>query len=162
MNYRLLTISICVIGLAAQNLPTADAQQNSAPSRRTVKVKPRLFNPFDVSRSQLTVDPFGIVRFQSKPLPIPESMLPSWAAATGISAILGPVAPVGASASAAVVANARLVDAVSSVPASRAATASAPSAGGAGGEVLASGAAVRPPFRPPVRSPFRPPPRPPF
>lgn len=139
----------CVLGVAL----AGDAQ---AQRRGTAKVRSRLFNPFDLSGSQISVDPFGIVSYrnggQSSSVP---SVTPYWASAAVFSAVLAPTAPVTTTASTAV-AGASSVATLSATPASGSlepATASAD---------LAFGSSVRPPYRPPVRSPFRPPPRPPF
>jgi hypothetical protein len=124
--------------------------QDLTPSttRGTVKVQSRLFNPFDVSQSRLSIDPFGFFTLQrssvpSGPVPILTSSQkvqslsssPAVASATDKSSTdstAAPTANIGSSAA--------VLD---------------PST------IIAVGAA-RPPFRPPVRSPFRPPPRPPF
>lgn len=153
------------IGLALSGQYAVEANAQAVPSRGTVKARPRLFNPFDVSRSRLTVNRFGIVGFASSGQSDPFMLSGSrWEAATAMS--LAAAAPAAAAtASTAAVASVSSVASGATAPPAEApplAAVSSPTATGAGDEGLGIGAAVRPPYRPPVRSPFRPPPRPPF
>jgi hypothetical protein len=132
--------------LVCLGLATSVMAQDLTPAttRGTIKVQSRLFNPFDVSQSRLSMDPFGFFTLQqgSKSPSTPAPLLTSSASSSSNAAASGTSTSSDSTAS----------------PTGNVATSSAvldPTA------VIAVGAA-RPPFRPPVRSPFRPPPRPPF
>lgn len=145
----------CALSVALAG--SAVAEQRSTARRGTVKVHSRLFNPFDVGGSQISVDRFGIVTYRGGNARSAPSVTPYWASAAAFTTVLTPTAPVTTAAStAAAVVAASSVATVSVTPASG--SLAAPAAGAD----LAIGASVRPPYRPPVRSPFRPPPRPPF
>jgi hypothetical protein len=140
-------LSASFAALICLSLATSVMAQDLAPSttRGTIKVQSRLFNPFDVSGSRLSMDPFGFFTLQqgAKSPSVPSPLLTSPAAETSLTSTAGATATSSDSTAA---------------PAGNLATSSAvlnPTT------VIAVGAA-RPPFRPPVRSPFRPPPRPPF
>ncbi len=130
---------------------SAAAQGSTAP-RGTTKVHARLYNPFDVSGSEISVDRFGIVTYRGGSARSAPSVTPYWASAAAFTALSTPAA----SASTAAVVAASSVATVSVTPTTG--SLAAPAAGAD----LAVGSSVRPPYRPPVRSPFRPPPRPPF
>src|SRR5262245_15954110 len=66
MTHRLLTALIACLALDASYAAVADAQQ-PANNRGSTKVRSRLVNPFDVSSSGLSVDGFGMVRYQPRP-----------------------------------------------------------------------------------------------
>jgi hypothetical protein len=143
-------LSTTLAAIVCLSMATGAMAQDLTPSttRGTVKVQSRVFNPFDVSRSRLTIDPFGFFTVQkptqpSGPVPL---VISSEKPATVTSLPAG-------------LANTNSTSTTSAAaPATTIGTSSAvldPT------EVIAVGAA-RPPFRPPVRSPFRPPPRPPF
>jgi len=131
-------------------LATSAMAQELTPSttRGTVKVQSRLFNPFDVSQSRLSIDPFGFFTLQKSGIPSgPVPLLTSSANSQSLSS-----SPTVASA-----ADKSSTDSTAA-PTANIGSSSAildPST------QIAVGAA-RPPFRPPARSPFRPPPRPPF
>jgi hypothetical protein len=167
INYRLLSVSAVALALAGMSGEAALAQVQSAPTRGTVKVRSRVFNPFDVGPSRLTLNPLGVFSVNEvNPFAVsnPGSVVPSAASATGGSAT-------GSTTTAGNIATA-------SAPAAATAEASATGSGTAlvGPAVTTANNsdeltiepsvivpyAVRPPFRPPVRSPWRPPPRPPF
>jgi hypothetical protein len=133
-------LAVATIGMAQDLTPTT--------TRGTVKVQSRLFNPFGVNQSRLSIDPFGFFTVQKSSTPsVP---LPLVTSPEKVQAVAAPtvVAPAASNTTA---------NATAAPPADIATSTAVldPT------EVIAVGAA-RPPFRPPVRSPFRPPPRPPF
>ena len=147
-----LTVCAALLGACAQ---VADAQDRPSANRGSAKVRARSFNPFDVSQSRLTINPFGFITLgpanaipAAEPVPSP----------TGSN--VSPPVPVSGPAGASL----PVAPAPSEPTAATSSTAGGGSAEAAPGEKSTggSGEAVRPPFRPPVRSPFRPPPRPPF
>lgn len=141
-----ITMSAVVVGSSAL---VAQSQDRPGAARGSAKVKSRFFNPFDVSQSRLTINPFGLVT-----LAPPKAGARGSASTSESPAIL----PLGPALTASAAASQETMPQPSTT------------AGGSGAAELTqeeeeeggAGAAVRPPFRPPVRSPFRPPPRPPF
>lgn len=108
----------------AQDLPVA--------TRGTVKVRSRVFNPFEVGQSRLAISPFGVFTLTSgSPFSLPTA---TSAPAAGGAEASGTDSPV--------------------------ALTTGETGGSLDGGIATN--AVRPPFRPPTRSPWRPPPRPPF
>ena len=132
--------SVLVVALAVAGAwDTAQAQDLPVATRGTVKVRSRVFNPFEIGQSRLTVNPFGVFTVaESSPFSVPT---------------VSPTSPA--------------VTSSSSAPASSASTstpvvATGDPPSGSLDSGFATSTAVRPPFRPPERSPWRPPPRPPF
>jgi hypothetical protein len=159
MTHRFLIALIASLALDASYAAVADAQQ-PAYNRGSTKVRSRLVNPFDVSSSGLSVDPFGVVRYQPRPRMAfaPASLTSTGTAAA--AAALSPVAPIVATTTA--TATSASDDSLTTAARGTGGDALADSTPQAAGDVIGQGSMVRPPFRPPVRSPFRPPPRPPF
>jgi hypothetical protein len=135
---RLQSVLVGALAIAGA-WDTAQAQDLPLATRGTVKVRSRVFNPFEIGQSRLTISPLGTFTLtDTSPFAVPA------------------IAPTPTAAAA------------SSAPVASAAAVSAPVAetgdppGGSLDGGFATGTAVRPPFRPPERSPWRPPPRPPF
>jgi len=143
-------LSASLAAITCLSLVVTAAAQELTPSttRGTVKVQSRLFNPFDVGQSRLSMDPFGFFTFQKSG--IPSGPVPILAGSEKVQSLM--ISPAVASAAG-----------NSSTDSTAAPTANIGSSSAVldPSTTIAFGAA-RPPFRPPVRSPFRPPPRPPF
>lgn len=144
----------------------AEAQPQPASTRGSVKARPRFFNPFDVSRSRLTMNPFGFFSV-TDPADFPfaiQSASPSAPnAVTRFQAtIVAPVQAVSSAPGAAAPSSASGVRETGALQPLSASIVSADATASEDESMAGGGSAVRPPYRPPVRSPFRPPPRPPF
>jgi hypothetical protein len=147
-SIAVVTLLACVWTSAAS---AQDAVVPQNPTRGTVKVQSRAFNPFAIGASRISVNRFGVVAFRANPFVVlrpgevsakPASASPVSAAATSSSAV--------ASTS------------VASAAATSTTTEASSTNEGTLGEVGLAVSAVQPPYRPPQRSPWRPPPRPPF
>src|SRR5262245_5921218 len=60
--FRLQSVFVVAL-VAAGVLDTAQAQDLPLVTRGSVKVRSRVFNPFDIGQSRLTIDPFGALTF---------------------------------------------------------------------------------------------------
>lgn len=152
-----IVVFALALALTAAWSAAADAQQPSRTQRGSVKVQPRFFNPFDVSRTRLTMDRFGNFSISDAAnFPFAARTSSSSALPTEARVPASVIAPAGVGAASATTGpeDSGSADAV----AQDAVTVEEDSEAFMGG----AGSAVRPPYRPPRRSPFRPPPRPPF
>ena len=155
MSAKLFTTLLVSLVLTGSYTLVADAQQQPSPRRGTVKAHTRYFNPFEVSRTRVTVDRFGVVHFANGMTISPGAAQAAKAAVASTAAVATATALPSAPAA---LASSASASAASLDPATNFAEAPAQASEG----LLVPILTARPPFRPPVRSPFRPPPRPPF
>jgi hypothetical protein len=134
MTTRKLIAALAVaLNLGCWSVGIADADDSLPAS--TNKVRSRVFNPFDVGFTRLSLDPFGIFTLSEPTIQTQMAQLQS-----------NPFSTSSAGGSAASTSS---TEAVTTTPPTTT-------------TLTLSPLQVRPPFVPPDRSPFRPPPRPPF
>jgi hypothetical protein len=79
-------LSALLVALAGAWQEAALAQELPAATRGTVKVRSRVFNPFEVGQSRLTINPFGVFTLTEAPSPAPP------AGSVDGPAVIGPAA----------------------------------------------------------------------
>jgi hypothetical protein len=133
-TFKLLTIWACSLALGGMVGDAWSQDELAAATRGTVKVQLRVFNPFEIGQSRLTLNPFGVFTVQQPSVVSGRTTSPSASSSTA---------------------------AVSTTSTSSSLEVAQSSTIGDSGDTIAT-SSVRPPFRPPTRSPWRPPPRLPF
>jgi hypothetical protein len=141
MMRKLNAILAIALGMCCVSVGRANAADEllTSTTRGTAKVQSRVFNPFEVGVSRLSIDPFGIFTLTDPAAGAQTSPFPTGG---------GSAAATSTTTTSTSTTTSQAADTTVSAPATNTMT--------------LSPLLVRPPFRPPDRSPYRPPPRPPF